>query len=258
MSSHFFLRSLSAFLFFLGAWACSAADGYAAEATGGAGGRIVTVRSAEELRAEAGQPGKSVIQIEGRLSIGSINVSADKSLIGIGYQPTLQGNLVIGSGATNILIQNLTITNPMSGKGKGGGDGITVRRGGMVWIDHCSFVDCGDGCIDITEGANAVTVSWCKFSFTKQPEHRFTMLVSGLAGASGLTVGEAVGFVPVPSEGPSVDGLPLMASTCLRSSPMNASGSFSIASLTLFDAPDLCLKVRMSSFESFLPRFSAV
>jgi pectate lyase len=56
---------------------------------------------------------------------------------------------------------------------------VTIRGGKMVWIDHCTFVDCGDGCIDITNGANDVTVSWCKFYYVKQPEHRYTMLTTG-------------------------------------------------------------------------------
>jgi pectate lyase len=113
------------------------------------------------------------------LSIGGVNVASNKTIRGAGSNAGFQGNLFLPRGTQNVILQNLTFTNPMNKKGKGGGDGVSVYGGRHVWIDHCTFRDCGDGCVDISKGADWVTVSWCKFFYTKQPKHRFTMLVIG-------------------------------------------------------------------------------
>ncbi len=156
-----------------------AQDGFGGGATGGAGGRIVTARTAEEFRGFVALKEPLVINVEGALNIGFSNLTSNKTLVGKDANATLIGALMLGGGTQNVIIRNLTFTNPMGKKGKGGGDGITIRGGKNIWIDHCTFHDCGDGCVDITEGADLVTVSWCKFSYTKQPEHRFTMLAMG-------------------------------------------------------------------------------
>jgi pectate lyase len=157
-------------------------DGFGGQATGGGAGREVVARNAEELKAFVAAPEPLVIKIDGPLSVGLVTVGSNKTLVGSGPSATIQGNLLIGGGAQNVIVRNLTFSNPMSSKGKGGGDGITVRGGKTVWIDHCTFRDCGDGCVDVTEGADFVTVSWCKFSYTKQPKHRFVMLTTGREG----------------------------------------------------------------------------
>jgi len=168
---------LSAFLFLSGL--ARAQDGFGGQATGGAGGRVVVAGNPEEFKTLAAAPEPLVIKVDGLLSVGMVPVSSDKTLIGSGPAATIQGNLMIGGGVQNVIVRNLTFTNPMSKKGKGGGDGITVRGAKNVVIDHCTFLDCGDGCLDVTEGADFVTVSWCKFSYTKQPKHRFVMLATG-------------------------------------------------------------------------------
>ncbi len=158
------------------AWA---QDGFGGKATGGAGGRQVVARSAGEFRAFVAAPEPLVVRVDGALFVGLAMVNSNKTIVGANPQAVLTGNLMVGGGVQNVIIRNLTFTNPMSKKGKGGGDGITIRGGKNVWIDHCTFHDCGDGCVDITEGADLVTVSWCKFSYTNQPGHRFTMLAMG-------------------------------------------------------------------------------
>lgn len=159
-----------------------AQEGFAADVTGGAGGEVVTVRTAEEFRARAGAQEPLTILVEGHLRVGNVEVASHKTIRGTGRTPTLHGTLFITRGVTNVILQNLHITNPMNKKGKGGGDGVTVRGGKRIWIDHCTFFDCADGCIDVTDGSDFVTVSWCKFFYTKQPKHRFTMLAVGREG----------------------------------------------------------------------------
>jgi pectate lyase len=179
-SRAFLLSGLLALLWFSGV--ALAQDGFGGQATGGAGGREVNATTPEQLKFYAASPEPLVIRISGPISPGMVPVSSNKTLIGSGPEASIQGNLMIGGGVQNVIIRNLTFTNPMNKKGKGGGDGITVRGGKNVVIDHCTFIDCGDGCVDITEGSDSVTVSWCKFSYTKQPKHRFVMLAMGREG----------------------------------------------------------------------------
>lgn len=181
------MSSRAFFLFgFLGLlWFSSIAlgqDGFGGQATGGAGGREVRAASAEEFKSYAAAPEPLVIRITGPLSVGVVPVSSNKTFVGVGNGASIQGNLMIGGGTQNVIVRNLTFTNPMNKKGKGGGDGITVRGGKTVVIDHCTFFDCGDGCLDVTEGSDLITISSCKFSYTKQPKHRFVMLAMGREG----------------------------------------------------------------------------
>lgn len=156
-------------------------DGFGAGSLGGKGGETVSVSTATDFTKMLKKEGPLIIKVSGTHSIGSVNVASQKTVIGTGKNPTIKGNLFLGSGVEHIILKNLTFTNPMNAKGKGGGDGVTIRGGKKVWIDHCTFVDCGDGCVDITEGANDVTVSWCKFYYINQPKHRYTMLTVGRA-----------------------------------------------------------------------------
>jgi len=148
--------------------------------TGGAGGQTVTVTNGTDFATQINIAGQRIIQVQGRISIGRVSTTANKTIIGLGTNAALLGNLNI-SGVSNVIVQNLRITNP-------GGDGITIREAGAnpgshhVWVDHCTFVDCGDGSCDISVGADYVTVSWCKFMYPTQLEHRFTMIADGQSG----------------------------------------------------------------------------
>lgn len=65
-----------------------------------------------------------------------ITVKSNKSLIGSGSSGIIKGKgLRIVSGASNIIIQNIHITN-INPKYVWGGDAITLNGTDMVWIDH--------------------------------------------------------------------------------------------------------------------------
>lgn len=156
-----------------------AQDGFAHDVTGGQGGKSVVARNPDEFRAFATSPDSLIISVEGMLPIGTVNVASNKTIVGLGPNSGFKGTLSIAGGASNVILQNLNFTNPMNKKGKGGGDGVSVYGGRRVWINQCTFYDCGDGCVDVSKGADWVTISWCKFSYTKQRDHRFTMLAIG-------------------------------------------------------------------------------
>jgi pectate lyase len=157
------------------------AVGYGAEAVGGRGGETRTARNAAELKAMAGGSDDPLtIRIEGNFPIGSVRVRSNKTIEGSGRNPGFTGALGIGRGVSNVIVRNLHITNPSKRKKAEGLDGITIRGGRRVWIDSCTFTDCADGSIDVTHGADLVTVSWCKFQYSspKLP-HRLVMLAYG-------------------------------------------------------------------------------
>ncbi len=147
--------------------------------TGGAGGPTVTVTNGTDFVAQVGMTGARIIQVNGVLSIGSATVRSDKTIIGVSDDATLLGRLSI-SGVSNVIVRNLRITSP-------GNDGISIRDPNThhVWVDHVTFYDCGDGSCDISQGADYVTVSWCKFIYPTQLEHRFAMIADGTATGQG-------------------------------------------------------------------------
>jgi pectate lyase len=163
----------------------AATDGWASEnegTTGGQGGTVVTVDNAVDLEyyAELGTT-PYIIQISGTINIGgtgNLEISANKTLIGIGENPTLVGNVGFKNRDGNIIIENLNITNPYVGSSY---DGISLKQEiHNVLVTKCTVYDCGDGGFDITNESDFITVSWCKFYFNNtapDEAHRFMCLV---------------------------------------------------------------------------------
>jgi len=139
--------------------------------TGGTGGTVVTVTNGSDFNTQINIAGPRVIQVQGVLSIGRVFTTANKTIVGLGTNATLLGNLNV-SDTTNVILQNLRVTGPAN-------DGFTIWNAQHVWIDHCTFYDTGDGLCDMSRGSQYVTVSWCKFHYLNQIEHRFTMIADG-------------------------------------------------------------------------------
>ena len=139
--------------------------------TGGAGGPVVTVTNGTDFNTQINIAGPRIIQVQGVLSVGRIFTTANKTIVGLGTNATLLGNLNV-SDTTNVILQNLRVTGPAN-------DGFTIWNAQHVWIDHCTFYDTGDGLCDMNRGSQYVTVSWCKFHYRDQVEHRFTMIADG-------------------------------------------------------------------------------
>jgi pectate lyase len=155
-------------------------DGYATlngGTTGGAGGPTVTVSTFEDFEFYVNNnTGPFIILVQGTINLGSSNVRVrdNKTIIGLGTNATLVGDLKV-DGNNNVILRNLTFTNP---NGAGDSDGLTLQDCRNVWVDHCTFVDCDDGSLDISHGADWITVSWCHFYYTNPAaDHRFANLV---------------------------------------------------------------------------------
>jgi len=180
MKNSFFVGFISVLCLCFSSNALAAADGWASQnggTTGGTGGTVVTVTNAADLEyyAELGTA-SYIIQISGTIDISdTINIRANKTLIGIGENPTLNGQLGFQNRDGNIIIENLNITNPDDA---GEGDGISLKQDIYnVLITKCTFYDCWDGCLDISNNSDFVTVSWCKFYYTFDTGHNFVNLI---------------------------------------------------------------------------------
>lgn len=154
----------------------SAYDGFGRNATGGAGGAIVTVTTTADLVTYATASAPYVISVQGTIVLGNnVNVASNKTIQGIDSTSTINGDLLVGNGASNVIVRFLNITNPLL---VGDGDGVTIINGATnVVIDHCTFTDCADGSLDVTNGSDSVTVSWCRFRYVNQTVHNNVNLV---------------------------------------------------------------------------------
>lgn len=153
------------------------ADGFGGNTTGGAGGTIVTVDNAADLEYYAEiSTVPYIIQISGTLNIGnSIEIRSNKTLRGLDSGATLVGQLGFRNRDSNIIIEGLNITNP---GGAGEGDGISLKQDiTNVFITKCTIYDCTDGCLDISNRSDLVTISWCKFYYTQNTGHNFVNLI---------------------------------------------------------------------------------
>jgi pectate lyase len=153
--------------------------------TGGAGGPTVTVYDEPNLLkyATSVTPGPLIVQVSGTINIpltevtGRLEISANKTIRGIGTNPTLVGLVDFKNRDGNIIVENLNITNPHSGDAY---DGMSVKQElHNILITKCSFFNTGDGACDITNESDFVTVSWCKFYYPSPPNpgHTFACLV---------------------------------------------------------------------------------
>ncbi|MBN1816238.1 MAG: hypothetical protein JW828_02685 [Sedimentisphaerales bacterium] len=160
--------------------ALCAVDGFATMGggtTGGAGGTLVTVDNVTDLERYAETPNTPyIIRISGTIEIGnSITICSNKTLRGEDSNATLIGNLGFRNRDSNILIERLNITNPND---DGEGDGISLKQEiSNVFITRCTFYDCQDGCLDISNESDLITVSWCKFYYTRDTGHNFVNLI---------------------------------------------------------------------------------
>ncbi|KAJ0162297.1 Pectate lyase plyB [Colletotrichum tanaceti] len=130
--------------------------------TGGKGGPTTTVSSLAQFTKAAESSGKLNIVVKGSISGGAkVRVASDKTIVG------QKGSRIVGAGlyvkgVRNVILRNLALSKVRDANG----DAIGIEASTNVWVDHCdvssdlgSGKDYYDGLIDITKGADFVTVS---------------------------------------------------------------------------------------------------
>jgi pectate lyase len=111
----------------------------------------------------------------------SMKVGSNKTLRGLGSGATLLGVSLSIEKQSNIIVQNLKISeiNPDLVEA---GDGITINESHHVWVDHCELSMISDGYLDIRYGSSAVTVSHNRIVGKNQyvcgGQHHYISLVS--------------------------------------------------------------------------------
>ena len=142
-----------------------------------------------------------MIHVKGELAPGKIDVGSNKTIIGL-CGAEVHGALKL-SGSVNVIVRNLTIVgfaegncalDPDFDSGEGcssGNDAVGITNNAHhVWFDHCEVRDGTDGNLDVNNGADFVTVSWTRFTYTPRTDnvgddstgpagHRFSNLVGG-------------------------------------------------------------------------------
>ena len=152
-------------------------NGYSGTITGGDAGATVTVTNATDLANYARSASAYTIIVSGTIDLGASGrmlVTSNKTIKGSGSSSTILGTLVV-SGATNVVITRLNISANTGDPGAN--DGITVDNSTHVYVTKCTIYDCTDGNLDIAKGSDYVTVSWCKFYYTRNNGHNFSNLI---------------------------------------------------------------------------------
>lgn len=158
-------------------------EGWASQSggtTGGIGGTEVTVSTMAQLQAEAKSTGKKTIIVTKGTYVGRVVVTSDKSILGKEPGVVIQGSIGI-SKASNIILRNLAVRGDRCNtydECKAGPDGISMTESHHIWLDHLDISDGQDGNCDITNGSDFVTVTYSKFWYSYDKEHRFSNLIA--------------------------------------------------------------------------------
>lgn len=147
--------------------------------TGGGSATPVTVTTLAALQTQASSSGAKVIYVSGTVGTGvgsRVNVAANKTIIGL-PGAKLFGGFTIK--ASNVIIRNMIVQGP-GAVDVNGVDCITIdgTAATNIWIDHCNIYDGQDGNLDISNGANFIAITWCRFYYTSaSSNHQFCNLI---------------------------------------------------------------------------------
>lgn len=153
-------------------------NGYAGGLTGGSLGTAVTVTTATQLATYAQSAATYNITVSGTIDLGDsgkITLKSNKTLHGANSSATVLGTIQTSAGVTNIIIDHLNISANTGAAASN--DGITIYGATNVYVTKCTIYDCTDGNLDIVHGSDKVTVSWCKFYYTRDNGHNFSDLI---------------------------------------------------------------------------------
>jgi len=128
-----------------------------------------------ELRSAMSGETPRVVILSGTVSTGgdALEVNHNKTLRGKDKDARIVGGIEIRG--SNVILQNFTI----EGAGAGGspGDATNSDEASNMWMDHLAIFDGPDGIMDLTNGSDLGTISWCKFWYTDPGHgHRLALL----------------------------------------------------------------------------------
>jgi len=163
--------------------------GFASVSGGTSGGgtdlaTAVTVNSMSALSSAASGSDAAIILVEPGNYSGSLSIGSNKTIIGLAPGVKITGNVRIsGSSTSNVIVRNIAVQGePCSSydECRAGADAVYVGDGAHhVWLDHVDISDGQDGNCDVTQEGDFVTISWSKFYYTYDKEHRFSNLIAG-------------------------------------------------------------------------------
>ncbi|MBI2511328.1 MAG: immunoglobulin domain-containing protein [Opitutae bacterium] len=165
-------------------------DGYAASVTGGAAGPTVTVSTVNDLKNYAKAATPYTIVVSGTIDLGEagrVNVTSNKTIRGANVSSTILGTVNI-SNCDNVIVSNLNISANTGLPSEN--DGVTIASSTRVLVTKCTIYNATDGNLDVINGSDLVTVSWCKFYYTRDNGHNF----SNLVGSSDTDTGTGDGL----------------------------------------------------------------
>lgn len=183
--------------------------GFAASVTGGEGGSTVTVENFTQLKEQltANNTDKKIIFVKGTITFdGQLELRGIKNKTIIGWPGTEFKNLnedvatseedksaairktgiLLVRECENIAIRNITFKSA-GACDFNANDNLCIQGSNNIWVDHCDFQDGVDGNLDIVNGSDNVSVTWCRFRYLlpargkgyggSSSDHRFTSLI---------------------------------------------------------------------------------
>lgn len=155
--------------------------------TGGGNAPIKVVTTSGDFQNAVSGDTPAVVVVSGEITCmtsggSAINIGSNKTIVGIDENAKLVGGINI-SGESNIIVSNLIMKGCLK-QSRTPDDVINVQNGSHhIWFNHLDISDGGDGNLDIKQGSDYITVSWCKFYYTdKSHDHRLSCLIGSGAG----------------------------------------------------------------------------
>jgi len=117
----------------------------------------------------------------------TVKIGSNKTIVGIDENATIFGGIQVYN-ASNVIVSNLNFNGGWPKYGPD--DCIDVAGSHHVWFNHLNVFNAYDGNLDIKSGADYITVSWCRLSYTDDstdgvaPDHahRLSCLIGSGAG----------------------------------------------------------------------------
>jgi len=173
--------------------------------TGGGDAAATVVKNYTELKTALASSSVKAVNISGTITVPSGGMisfqdQSDKSVLGLAGSRLVSTDITSsGSGilyikrCENIILRNIIFEGP-GAYDVDGNDNLCIDNSRNVWVDHCEFHDGLDGNFDIKNMADFISVTWCTFSYEKEPksggsggaaDHRYSNLIGSSDNATG-------------------------------------------------------------------------